>query len=349
MTPFARALAITLTIPAIALFGYMIRAVIVPVLLAALFAIMLSPLTARIARRLRRRGGWAPALVTLGALCVILVPTIIVVALVFQELRGIRTSAFASSLQLTIGSGIRMFQRSFGWLSRLGVDMSAASLRANVEDWAQAGLSRLGDFATEALTQTPDLIIAFFLFVISFYFWLRDGQVFTRWLKRTLPFPDEDTETMFVRTRDAAHGVVVGQLFTGGVQAGLALIFLFALSVPGAFLWGVLAFVLSFIPLFGTTPVTLGASVYLFSQGRSGAGIVMLVGLVLIGSIDNVIRPMVASGEGHMHPLLSLVAIFGGLATIGAAGIFLGPVIAALALWSLDFFGREKARTRSES
>jgi len=110
-----------------------------------------------------------------------------------------------------------------------------------------------------------------------------------------------------------------------------------------AFLWGVLAFVLSFIPLFGTTPVTLGAAIYLFASGRQGAAIVMLVGMVVIGASDNLVRPLVASGSGNLHPLLTLVAIFGGLAAIGASGIFFGPIIAALAVWALGYQGRIKA------
>src|SRR4051794_6638251 len=115
MTSLTRTLAFAFTLPVIALFGWMLRAVIAPVLIAALLAIMLTPFTRRLAHRLRRRGGTAPALVTLGTLVVILGPTALIVVLTFQELRGVKTSAFAGSIAQSIGAGIRFFQRSFGW------------------------------------------------------------------------------------------------------------------------------------------------------------------------------------------------------------------------------------------
>jgi predicted PurR-regulated permease PerM len=100
--------------------------------------------------------------------------------------------------------------------------------------------------------------------------------------------------------------------------------------------------VLSFIPLFGTTPVTLGAAAYLFTSGRHGAALIMLAGMVIVGAADNVVRPLVASGSGHMHPLLTLLAIFGGLAALGASGIVFGPVIAAMAAWALGYQSRSR-------
>jgi len=344
MTPFARALAVLLTVPLVALCAWMLRGVSVPVLIGALLAVVLAPLSSRLARKLGRRAAWAPGLVTVATLIVILGPTVVVGVLTFQQLRGLKASGLATSILEATGSAIHLLQRSFGWLSRLGIDMSFASLHGGFEQWVQSLLSALGDFAGGALSSAPDLVVAAFLVVLAFFYWLRDGPAFLAWLQRVLPFPHDDTLRLFGAVHDAARGIMIGQLLTGAAQAAVTLVFLFALGVPGAFLWGILAFVLSFIPLFGTTPVTLGATLYLFSQGRVVAGIVMAVGAVIIGLVDNVIRPLVASNEGKAHPLFTLVAIFGGLATMGASGIFLGPVVATLALWSIDFYSRERAR-----
>jgi predicted PurR-regulated permease PerM len=342
MNPYARALALVLTVPLLALCAWMVRIVVVPVLIGGLFAIMLAPLHHRLSRRLQKRAWLSPGILTTGMLVVILTPTVIVGLLTFQQMRGIKTSRLAAGIQDFSGTGIRLLQRTFGWLSRFGVDMSTTSLKADFDDRVQRVMSTLGEWAASVLTAAPDLLVAVFLFVLGLYFGLRDGREFLLWLERVLPFPESEIRRLFQRMRETAYGVVIGQIFTGAVQASLALLFLIGLSVPGAFLWAILAFVLSFIPLFGTAPVPLGASLYLFSQGRPGAAAVMLGGLVLIGAADNVVRPLLAGD--HTHPLVTLVAIFGGLATLGASGVFLGPVVTTLALWALEYYGQDKVR-----
>jgi len=87
-------------------------------------------------------------------------------------------------------------------------------------------------------------------------------------------------------------------------------------------------------------PVTVGATLYLFASGRIGAGIGMAIAAVVIGISDNLIRPWVQSAGTGMHPLVTLLAIFGGVHWLGWAGVFLGPVIAAVALWSLDLYAQ---------
>lgn len=342
MTPFTRGLAIALSVPLLLLGAWVIRPVLVPVLIAAQFAIVLTPLNARVAHRLRRRKRLAPTVVTVVTLLGILAPTAVIGVMTVQQLRGVKTSGFAGTVKQLNSTGIHFVQHTFGWLGALGVDMSFTSLHGNVEDGAQTLLSRLGDYASEVVAAAPDLIVAVFLFVIALYFWLRDGHAFAIWMKRNLPFPDLETEQLFDKVRDAARDVMVSQLFTGAVQAGMALAFLFVLKVPGAFLWGILAFALSFIPLFGTTPVTVGATIYLFATGHPTSGVIMAVGVVAIGTADNIVRPLVASSSGNLHPLVTLMGIFGGLATMGASGVFIGPIIAALAVWAFEFYGRTK-------
>jgi len=325
---------------ALAAFCWMVRPVVTPVLIAGLLAIVLAPMTARVAAWLGRRARLAPALVTIGSLVVVLVPVNLIGVLALVELRGVAGSGFGQAVRSLTGAIILAAQRAGSGLSNLGVDMSTASLRTSLEDGVQGVLGQVGGYAGEALTATPDLLVGAFLFVIALYFWLRDGQVALQALRRALPFPDEETTLLYRGVRDAARGVLISQLLTGVVQTALTLGFLFALQVPGAFLWGILAFALSFIPLFGTTPVTLGAAAYLFTSGRHVAALIMLVGMLVIGAADNVVRPLVASGSGNLHPLLTLLAIFGGLAALGASGILLGPIMAALAVWALGYQGR---------
>ena len=87
------------------------------------------------------------------------------------------------------------------------------------------------------------------------------------------------------------------------------------------------------------------------AASRYPAAVGMAVAAVIIGVSDNIARPWVQSARGGLHPLLVLVSIFGGLQTLGPAGVFLGPVIAAMALWAIDTYAalREKQEQRAEA
>jgi predicted PurR-regulated permease PerM len=342
VNPLLRGPSLVFSLGLLAAFCWVVRPVVTPVLLAAVFAVVLASPTARLSRAMGRRAALAPALVTVGTLLGILGPAALLGTLTVLQLRSVKGSGFATTVEAQTGALIRLAQRAGGWLSSFGIDMSTAGLRAWLEGEAQRLLGWLGGVASEIIALTPDLVVGAFLFVLALFFWLRDGHAALALLKRALPLSDDDSELLFCGVRDAARGVLIAEVFTGAVQSALTLGFLAALRVPGAFLWGVLAFALSFIPVFGTTPVTAGAVVYLLAAGRPGAAAVMAAGVIIIGSSDNLVRPLVASSSAHLHPLLVLLAIFGGLAALGPSGIFFGPILAALAAWAVGFYGRMK-------
>lgn len=186
----------------------------------------------------------------------------------------------------------------------------------------------------------PTWIIDIFLFVVALYYFLHDGGRLVRWCMGLSPFPERETDELFDSVRQTVHGAIVGQLATSLVQGGLTVLALYLFGVPAPLLLGLIATVLSVVPLLGTTPVTVGAAIYLFAVGSTGAGIGMAIAAVLIGLSDNVVRPWVQSTSTRLHPLLVLLAIFGGIQVMGLAGAFLGPVIAVIALWSVEITRR---------
>lgn len=95
---------------------------------------------------------------------------------------------------------------------------------------------------------------------------------------------------------------------------------------------------LAWIPTLGTVPVWGSAAIYLYLNGHPvKAGIMVAIGII-VGLVDNVVRPLVLRGREEMHPLVSLVAIIGGLALFGVPGAFLGPLLASLAISILDIW-----------
>lgn len=328
-----RWLSFSLRAALLALFLWTIKGLLAPVVLGGIFGVLLFPLARRLERRLGRLRGYAPGVVTGLAVVVFILPQALIVSQLVtttNELLARDWSGVLDRLQAVLSD--RM-----AWLSgTLGV--SVARARAFLSD----GLGRLGTgaagMAGELAKELPIILIDIFLFVVSLYFFLRDGDALSRWMKRLSPFPPEDTEVLFLSIRDTVNGAVLGIVATALVQGTLTTLALSLLRVPGALLFGVLAMLLSLVPLVGTTPVTLGATLYLLLIGRTGAAIAMLAAAVVIGLSDNVVRPWVQSSQGRMHPLLALLSILGGLQLLGVPGIFIGPVITAMALWAIDTY-----------
>jgi predicted PurR-regulated permease PerM len=212
----------------------------------------------------------------------------------------------------------------------------------------QVGTAIAG-YAGAFATSLPSLLIRLFLFILALYYFLRDGRAISQWMHRMSPFPPDETEELFRSITETVKGAVLSLLATAGVQGGLTTIALYVFRVPGAFLFGIIATLLSVIPLVGTTPVTAGATIYLFASGRFGAAAGMAIAAVIIGFSDNIVRPWVQSSRTQMHPLLTILGIFGGLELFGPAGIFLGPVVAVMAFWTVDTYAHLRDKKGKDS
>jgi predicted PurR-regulated permease PerM len=338
-----RWLAFTLRAALIVVFLWMVKGLLVPIALGALFALILNPLMRRLRRRLGRFSGQAPLILTIGALVLVVIPF----GLIATEL----VASVNEFLSRDLSEVVNRFQSFIGrHLSGIGARLGLEI--ADLRDRATTLLQQLGGsvagVASGFARALPAQIVNVFLFVLSLFYFLRDGAGLLRFLLRLSPFRGADIDELFASIQETVHGAIVGQLVTSAVQGGLTIFALTVFRVPGALLFGVIATLLSILPMIGTTPVTLGAALYLLASGRVGAALGMLVAALLIGVSDNVVRPYVQSSQTRMHPLLTLVSIFGGLEAFGAAGVFLGPVIAAMALWTLDTYAalRQKQQQR---
>lgn len=335
----------SLVIAAVVLaFVWLIRGVVLPVLVAALFAILLHPLFTRLEVRLGRRAALAPLLVTSGSILLVFLPLTFVVFMVVSSVLDFFSSGFDQKIQQISNSVVRQLARLSGLLESVGLEISPEKLEATLVSSAQAAGNKLAEALGGLAYATPELAIAALLFVVGLYFSLRDGKELVRRLAELLPFSGPDIDALFASVHATVKGAVLGSALTGAVQAGLCILMLSLLGVPGPIVWGTFAFVLSFIPLFGTAPVSAGATLYLFAVGNPVGGIAMGVAGILIGLSDNIVRPWAQGSQDHMHPLVALLAIFGGLKVFGFAGVFIGPVLAACALWGLDVYRRSAVR-----
>jgi predicted PurR-regulated permease PerM len=340
--PPLRRLACLTIAAALLLFAWMVRAVALPVLVAGLFAILLHPLLARLEARLGRRAALAPLLLTTGSVLLVILPLASMVFLAVGSVRDLFSGDLDQKIAQVGDWVVLQLLRLGNVLHSVGLESSSEKLKETLISSAQAVGTKLAEFLGGIAAATPQLTIAAFLFVIGLYFSLRDGRALAGRLAALLPFPAADVDALFAAVHATVKGAMFGSALTGAVQAGLCILVLALLGVPGPFVWGAFAFVLSFIPILGTAPVTAGATLYLFAAGHPAGGLAMGTAGVLIGLSDNIVRPWAQGSQDDMHPLVALLAIFGGIEMFGVAGVFLGPVVAACALWGLEVYGRSR-------
>jgi len=182
------------------------------------------------------------------------------------------------------------------------------------------GTRLVGGLAGFAGNAILTFLILFFLF--------RDGSTAIHKVISVLPLRQEQAMHLLSGIRDSIIANLYGILAVGlaqGLLTGTALAFL---RVPSALLLGLATAFCSLIPIAGTALVWLPTAIYLMATGHLWKGIILIVwGTAVVGTIDNIIRPLVIGRTVELHPLLLLFALLGGLQVFGFIGIFVGPVV----------------------
>jgi predicted PurR-regulated permease PerM len=210
--------------------------------------------------------------------------------------------------------------------SELAVDREALrSFGARLIDWAREPLIRVTRLIGEGVLQ-----LALATFIAFFFF--RDGEAIVRSLRAGLTrIAGSMADELLKLVQDTVRGVVIGIVGTALAQGFLAMIGFLIAGVPGAVLLGGLTALLSIVPG-GSVFGWLGATIWLLIQGKVGWAIFMAIwGTVLVSSIDNVLRPALIARGASLSFALVFVGVIGGLVAFGFVGIFIGPVLLALA------------------
>ncbi len=302
---------------------------VAPYLLAVLMGTILSVLFRSPYHYLKNRTGrpkLASSLVTAGICLVIIVPVFLFALLAVEQ--GIE---LAKSLQKHQDLSLQGISERLTLWKPLNTILGNATA---IEQQLKTGVKQLASAAPGALFALfgglPEFVLQLVLGLASCYFLLVDSGRFLLWLRDKIPLDPEVRGTIFNTFKDTSVSTIVATVSAAGVQTLIIVLGFLILGVPVPFLAGGLTFVLAWVPIIGSTPVWAGAAIYLFANGHTTSGFLMLGIGVLTGISDNIVHPMVLKGRGQMHPLVALVAIFGGISMFGVFGVFIGPIIASL-------------------
>jgi predicted PurR-regulated permease PerM len=200
-------------------------------------------------------------------------------------------------------------------------------LSGNLDGYIQQGLEWLISHLGLALSGVSSFLLSLFIFFISFYYLLRDGNRLKKAIIKLSPLEDKEDEIVFKRLENAINSVIKGSLLIAIIQGILTTIGFTIFGIPNSILWGTITVIAALIPGIGTTLVILPAVVYLFIIGNNLSAVgLILWGMLAVGLIDNILGPKLVGRNLEIHPLFILLSVLGGIAFFGPLGVFLGPL-----------------------
>jgi predicted PurR-regulated permease PerM len=164
--------------------------------------------------------------------------------------------------------------------------------------------------------------------LFALYFLLRDGETIGIQIRSLLPLPENERERLMTDTRDLVIASVGAGLLVAAVQGFISGVALWLLGVKEPVVWGVATAFCSLIPVVGSALLWVPISLWLLLSGEVVRGIILLiVGVVGIGMVDNVLRPLLLAGRTSASGLVVFLGILGGASAFGFIGLVLGPII----------------------
>jgi predicted PurR-regulated permease PerM len=314
---------------ALVLLAYLFYQIVSPFLVqlgwAAVLAICFQPFHERLARR--SRPAQAALVSTLLVLVLLVVPATFVASALITEGGH---AVVGLQEELTSGRGSERVQAIWGWgqkrLPLPPLEEVKATVVSKIGDVAGVLAAKAGGMVRDALVFVFNLIVT----LLAFFFLLRDGALIHRAIRRILPFEEAHKDRLIAQTRDLVAVSVTASLVIGLLQGLLGGITLAALGVRASVLWGAVMAAASLIPVVGSSLVWLPTGLWLLASGDTGRGVTLLaVGAVIIGNVDNVVRPLLLAGKATMNGLVVFISLLGGVAAFGLIGLVLGPLVVA--------------------
>jgi predicted PurR-regulated permease PerM len=317
----------------------MIRGFLVSLILAGVFAAMARPAFLAFERRLRGKTSIAALITVLALLLLIVAPVAAFLALVVSQAIEVADTA------------VDWIQQQSGRLGELTAWLQGLPVIGRVVPEQDALVARASDFiggagtfvinnARAATTGTVNAILQLFVMLYAMYFFLKDGPSILSRILYFTPLEEDDELKLIQQFVSVTRATIKGSILIGLLQGALAGAAFFALQLPGVAFWSTVMAVLSVIPVLGSGIVWAPAAVILVFTGRVAAGVgLALWGVVVVGLVDNFLRPRLIGRDTKMHDLMVLLSTFGGLAMFGLVGFIIGPIIAALFLTAWDLYG----------
>src|SRR3989344_2127892 len=328
--------------------GFLIvRPFIGAIISGAILAYLFYPVYRRIGNFIKNENARA-FLVSLLLIFIVTIPGMIALSLLAKE----AFQTYSTIGQYRLGSNFLEFICSngdnmlCGWTKSFLSFLPASDLNVYMQSVIEKITSGIIQSLSRMLAAIPSLVLNIVIILFVVYYLLKDGKKMTEKLSELLPLSKSQKEHVFKRFEQITYGVFMGNLAVAliqGVAGGIGFM-IFGVSSP--ILWGFVMALFALIPYFGTAIVWLPAALNLILIGNLTAnnsmtmkGILLIIyGLLVISSVDNIVKPKIIGSKADIHPLLVLLGVFGGLNLFGVMGFIIGPIMLALLLVLINIY-----------
>lgn len=316
---------------------------LLPIFIALILSTLLAPVYQVLEKDLKGHRSLAAFIVCFGLTVVILVPVVFLSVSLANEAtdayQHLKDAEMSRKVQEWFsGAGNPVLDRIKTWIPGF-IDLDALQIGEKLGAQAQrVGVAVLGA-ATSFAAGIFNVLMDYFIMSIVLFFLLRDFDYFAGRVRWISPLSDEQEVHFVERFRQVTRATVLGNLVTALTQGTISGLIFLILGLPNPVLWGSLTALLSLVPVIGTALIWVPWTIFLFATGATIKAVIFLVvQIVVVGGIDNILRPLLIEGSVKMHTLLVFFSILGGIAYFGILGMFFGPLVFAMAITLLEFY-----------
>ena len=317
-------------------FIYLLKPFFYPIFWAAVIASLFYPVYKKINAKLKHNN--TSSLLTIGlVMIIIIIPVTLLGGLIVKESFGIY-----DSLSNNQGPIVTTVKNVINWVKNNPITDKFNIDEQQVTTKLIEVAKTITDFiftAAKNLTQNSvTFLVMFIIMIYTLFFFLKDGEGMLKRLAHISPLGNKHEIIMYKKFTSTARAAMKGTLIVGAIQGFLGALLFYITGIEGALIWGIIMMLFSVIPGLGSFIVWLPAAIVMFIIGNMWQGIVIVVvGTLLISTIDNFIRPILVGKDTQMHPLLILFSTLGGLLFFGISGFIIGPIITAflMSLWEM--------------
>ena len=320
-------------------FLVLLQSFLMTILLAATFTGLTYPVYARLTKALGGRRYAASGITLLIVVLVVILPLIAIFGVVLNQAMRV-TGSITPVVERFLSEPTFLDQQ----LERIPGFEFIEPYRNDIVTRAGDVVNALGGFLIGSLSNTTrgtvSFVFHFFILLYTMFFLLVDGPAMLRRVLSYLPLTQDDGQQMKDRFVSVTRATIKGTIVIGIIQGAMSGLAFWAVGIPDVVFWTVVMIVLSILPLIGAALVWVPAAVILAATGHVAQAVMLVIFCSLIvGSVDNVLRPRLVGRDTKMHDLMILFSTLGGLIVFGPVGFILGPVLAGLFVTSWEIFG----------
>ena len=324
------------------------------VLWGVVLAIVFAPPYRRLLTALGGRTNFAASVTVLLILTIVILPLLLIGAALVQE-----ASSLFGKMQSGVIDPVQFLQKFLDALPRSAVsflDRFGLASTGGVQEKLSVGLIKSSQFIAAQILNigqgTFDFVANLFVMLYLLFFLLRDGNKISNLIKNAIPLRDKHQRALLVKFAVVIRATVKGDMVVALIQGALGGLIFWTLGIGAPLLWSVVMAFFSLLPAVGTSLVWMPVAIYLLATGAIWQGIVLIMfGALVIGLVDNVLRPILVGKDTKMPDYVVLLSTLGGIEAFGLNGFVIGPTIAAMFIATWDIYlglGRDAQLDRAD-